>query len=76
MHNSTLLNHHGHNGITVDLSPLFMYPHDLVHPDIAHKVAGDKDEIVSDDAVSVDITKGVSWCECLFGSDDWNNLEA
>ena len=75
MHNSTLLNNHSHNGITVDLPSLFMYPHNLVYPDVAHKVAGDKDEIIGDDTVSIDITEGVPWCERLPGSNDWHNLE-
>ena len=75
MHNPTLLNHHSHNGIAVDLPSLFVHPHNLVYSDIAHKVSGDKDEIVSDNTVSIYITEGVPWCERLLGSHDWDNFE-
>ena len=75
MYNSTLLNHHSHDSIAVDLPPLFMHLHDLVYPNIAHKVAGDEDKIVGDNPMGIDITEGVPWCECLLGSDNWNDLE-
>ena len=75
MHNPALLNHHGHNGITVYLAPLFVHPYNLVYPDVAHKVAGNKNKVVGDDTVGVDITESVPWCERLLGGDDWDNLE-
>ena len=75
VHNSTLLDDHSHYSITVDLPPLFMHPYDLIYPDIAHKVTSDKNEIVGDDTVGIDITEGVPRCERLLCSDDWNNLE-
>lgn len=75
MHSPTLLNHHGHNGITVDFPSLFVHPHDLVYPDVAHKVTGDKDEIIGDNTVGIDVAKGVPWGKRLLCGDDWNNLE-
>lgn len=76
MHNSALLNHHGHDCVAVDFPPLFVHSYDLVYPDVAHKVTGDKNKIVGDDPMGVDIAESVSGCKSLLGSDDWNNLEA
>jgi hypothetical protein len=75
MHNPALLDHHGHNGITVDLPPLFVHPDNLVYPDVAHKVTGNENKIVCDNTMGIDITESVPWCECLFRGDDGNNLE-
>ena len=75
MCSSALLNHHGHNCVTVDFPPLFVHPHNLVYPDVTHKITGNENEIVSDDTVGVDITESVPRCERLLGGDNWNNLE-
>lgn len=75
MHNPALLNHHSHDGITVNLPPFFVHLHHLVYPDVAHKITGDENEIVCDDTMGVDITEGVPWCERLLCSDNWHNLE-
>ena len=75
MYNSALLNHHGHNCVTVNLPPLFVHSHDLIYPDVTHKITGNENEIVGDDAVGVDITESVPRRECLLGGDNWNNLE-
>ena len=75
MYSPALLNHHGHNCVTVDLPPLFVHSHNLVYPDVTYKITGNENEIVGDDTVGVDITESVPRCECLLGGDDWNNLE-
>ena len=70
-----LFNHHGHNRIAVSLTSLFVHSYNLIYPDVTHEITGDENKIVGDDAVSVDVTEGVSRCERLFGSDNWDNLE-
>lgn len=75
MHDPALLDHHSHNGITVDLPPLLVYLHNLIDADVAHKIACDKNEVVGDDAMGVDITESIPWCERLLGGDNWDNLE-
>jgi hypothetical protein len=75
MHDPALLDHHGHNGVAVDLPPLFVYFHNLVYPDVAHEVAGNENEIIGDDTMGVDIAKSVPWCEGLLGGDNRDNLE-
>lgn len=75
MHNPALLDHHSHNGVAIDLPPLFVYPHDLVYPDVAHEVTSNKNKVIGDDTMGVNITESISWCERLLGSDNWNNLE-
>ena len=75
MYNPALLDHHGHDCITVDLPPLFVYLHNLIYADVAHKIAGDKNEVVGDDAMGVDITESVSWCKRLLGGDNRDDLE-
>lgn len=75
MHDSALLNHHRHNRITVDFPPLFVHSHDLIYPDVAHKVASNENKIIGDDTMGVDITESVPWRESLLRSDNWNNLE-
>lgn len=75
MHNPALLNHHGHNGIAVYFPPLFVHSHDLVYPNVAHEVASNKDEIIRDDTMGVDITESVSWCKRLLGGDNRDDLE-
>jgi hypothetical protein len=75
MYDPALLNHHSHNGITVNLPPLFVHFHNLVYPDVAHEITGDENEIVGDDTMGVDITESIPWCERLLGGDNWDNLE-
>lgn len=75
MDDPALLDHHSHDSITVDFSPLFVHSHNLIYPDITHKIAGNKDKVVCDNSMRIDITEGVPWCECLLGGDDRNNLE-
>jgi len=75
MHNPALLNHHGHDCITVNLPSLFVHSHNLVYPDVTHEVTGNKNKVVGDDAMGIDITESVPRCERLFGGDDRNNLE-
>ena len=75
MQNPALLDHHGHNGIAVNLPPLFVHSHDLVDPDIAHKIAGNKNKVVGDDTMGVNISESIPRCECLLGGDDRDNFE-
>lgn len=75
MQNPALLNHHGHNGITVYLPPLFVHSHNLIDPNIAHKIAGDENKVVGNNTMGVDISESIPWCECLLGGDNRDNLE-
>jgi hypothetical protein len=75
MYNSALLNHHGHNCITVHLPPLFVYPYNLVYPDVTHKITGNENEIVGDDTMGVNVAESVPRRERLLSGDNWYNLE-
>jgi len=75
MYNPALLDYHSHDCITVDLPPFFVHSNNLVYPDVTHKIAGNENEIVGDDTMSVDIPESVPRCERLLGGDNWNNLE-
>jgi len=76
MRNPALFNHHSHDGIAVNLPPLFVHSHNFVYPNIAHKITGNKNKIVGDDTMGIDIAESIPWCERLLGGDNWDNLEA
>ena len=55
MPNPTLFNNHRHNSILIRLPPFFMYPHNLIDPDIAHQITHDEHKIARYKSARIDI---------------------
>lgn len=76
MLSASLLHHDRHNGILVRLPPLLMYPHHLIYPYVAHKVAIDEHKVGCDYAMGVDVAHRVARRERLFRSHDRHDLDS
>ena len=60
MHRAALFHDHGHDCVLVRLPPFFVYPDDLVDPDITDQITHDENEVRRDNTMGVDVSHGVS----------------
>lgn len=73
---AALFHYHRHDSVLVSLPTLFVNTDDFIDPNVADEISCDENKVGSDDPVRVDISHGIARRKCLFGSDDWDNLQA